>query len=198
MDHLHKILPVIVAAVLGLGLAACETAAPKPEFPELTFAHLAPINLNVARIEIIQAYKPPGARPNVEHLFPVAPGAVADRWARQRLKAVGIDGRVRATVVNAAVIEVPLKRSTGLKGIITKDQSERYDGVIEMKLDIVARGGRERASVTVRTELSRSVSEDISLYEREKLWFEMTEEMANKLNFLLEREIRKNFKAYLR
>ncbi|MHA1107709.1 MAG: hypothetical protein ACTSQV_01195 [Alphaproteobacteria bacterium] len=179
-------------------VAACETAAPKPGFPELTFAHLAPISLGVARIEVVQAYKAPGARPNVEHLFPVAPATVAERWARQRLKAVGGDGRVRATVVNAAVIEVPLKRSTGLKGMITRDQSERYDGVIEMKLDIVARGGRERASVTVRTELSRSVSEDISLHDREKLWFEMTEEMANKLNVLLEREIRKNFKAYLR
>ena len=67
-----------------------------------------------------------------------------------------------------------------------------------MKVDLVSASGRERAAVSARTELSRTVPEDISLHDREKLWFEMTEEMVNKINVLLEREIRKNFKAWLR
>ena len=189
---------IVVAAALSAGLAACETVPPRPQFPELTFDHLPKINLDVARIEIVRTYRAPGAKPNVEHLFPAEPAAMAERWARQRLRAVGAGGSVRATVVNAAVIEVPLPRTTGLQGAFTTDQSERYEGVLEMKIELTAAGGRARAQVTARTELSLTVPENITLDKREKLWFRMTEEMANQLNTLLEREIKKHFKAYLR
>ncbi len=189
---------IVVAAALCAGLAACESVPPRQQFPEITFSHLPRINLDVARIEVVQAYKAPGAKPNVEHLFPVAPASIAERWARQRLRAVGAGGSARATVVSAAVVEVPLKRTTGLRGAFTTDQSERYEGVLEMKIELAASGARARAAVTARTELSRTVPENISLNDREKLWFQMTEEMANQLNVLLEREIKKHFKAYLR
>lgn len=198
MTRVRGFLSIMIAASIGIGLAGCETPAPRPKFPQLTFAHLPTLNLDVARIEVVQSYKAPGAAPNVEHLFPAVPAAVARRWARQRLKAVGAGGVVRATVVNAAVVEVPLKRTTGLRGAFTIDQAERYEGVIEMKIELTTGSGQERASVAARTELSRSAAEDITLSDREKLWFEMTEEMINRLNVLLEREIRKNFKAYLR
>ncbi len=189
---------MVVAAALCAGLAACESVPPRQQFPELTFDHLPKFNLDIARIEVARAYKAPGAKPNVEHLFPVEPAAIIERWARQRLRAVGAGGSARATVVNAAVVEVPLKRTTGLEGAFTTDQSERYVGVLEMKIELAASGGRARAQVTARTELSRTVPENISLNDREKLWFRMTEEMANTLNVLLEREIKKHFKAYLR
>ena len=39
---------LIVLPVLVLGLAACETPAVEQSLPELTFAHLKPIKLNVA------------------------------------------------------------------------------------------------------------------------------------------------------
>lgn len=198
MAKFHRFPAIVVVAALCAGLAACESAAPRQQFPELTFEHLPKLDLDVARIEIVHAYQAPGARPNVEHLFPVTPAAIAERWARQRLRAVGAGGSVRATVVQAAVIEVPLQRTTGLRGAFTTDQSERYEGVLEMKIELTASGGRARAAVTARTELSLTVPENISLNKREKLWFRMTEEMANQLNVLLEREIKKYFKAYLR
>ncbi len=198
MSRLRCVAAIVVAAGLSAGLAACETAPRSAEYPEITFNHLPRLNLDVARIDVVRAYRSPSAKPNVEHLFPVEPAAAAERWARQRLKAVGVTGSVRATVVSAAVVEVPLKRTTGLRGAFTTDQSERYEGAIEMKIELSIRGGTERASVSARSELSRTVPENITINDREKLWFEMTEEMINQLNVLLEREIRKNFKAYLR
>ncbi len=189
---------MVVAAALCAGLAACESVKPRQQFPQITFDHLPKFNLDVARIDVASAYKTPGAKPNVEHLFPIEPAAMAERWARQRLRAVGTGGSARATVVHAAVIEVPLKRTTGLRGAFTTDQAERYEGALEMKIELTASGGRARAAITARTELSLTVPENISLNKREKLWFRMTEEMANQLNVLLEREIKKHFEAYLR
>ena len=206
MTGLKQKVAVVLTALAVAPLAGCETPVRAPDFPQLTYAHLTPFRLAVGRVEVVVEYTSPAREPNVEHLFPVHPAAAAERWAHDRLRAagptlgvgVGGGGLVRATVVNAAVVEVPLKRTTGLEGAFTIDQSERYDGLIEVRIDLTAADGRHRASVTSRAERSRTVPEDISLQDREKVWFEMTEAMLNDLNASLDRQIRKTFAPYLR
>ena len=204
MTGLKQKAAMVLAALALAALAGCETSVRAPDFPQLTYAHLTPFRLAVARVEVVVDYTSPAREPNVEHLFPVHPAAAAERWARDRLRAAGPalgsagGGLVRATVVNAAVVEVPLKRTTGLRGAFTIDQSERYDGLIEMRIELTAADGRRRATVTSRAERSRTVPENISIQDREKVWFEMTEAMMNDLNASLERQIRKNFAPYLR
>ncbi len=99
----------LAAAMCGM-LAACQTPDPEPAFAELSYAHLGAIPLDVRRIEVVRAYKPPAEKPNVEHLFPVSPLATAERWVNDRLRAAGRAGVARATISRASVIEVPLKR----------------------------------------------------------------------------------------
>ena len=187
-----------MAAGLAAGLGGCETPVTNTVFPDLTYGHLPPIRLKVARIEVVAAYVSPGARPNVEHLFPVAPAAAAARWLRDRLEATGGRGLVRATVLQGGVVEVPLEKTTGLKGMFTVDQSERYDAVLEVRIRIFREDGSEAAMVTSRAERSRTVAEDITPNAREKIWFAMTEAMLNDLNAQLERQIRTHFTGYLR
>jgi hypothetical protein len=52
--------------------------------------------------------------------------------------------------------------------------------------------------VSSRTSRSRSVPENASLNDREKVWFEMTEAMMNDINGSLERQIREHLGAFLR
>jgi len=189
---------VIFSLVIAAGLAGCETPVPKPVFPDLTYGHLPPIRLAVARIEVVPAYVSPAKKPNVEHLFPVAPAVAAARWLRDRLRAVGGRGLVRATVLQGGVVEVPLEKTTGLKGMFTVNQSERYDAVLEVRIRIFREDGSEAAMVTSRAERLRTVAEDITPYAREKIWFAMTEAMLNDLNDQLERQIRIHFTGYLR
>ena len=189
---------VIFALVIAAGLAGCETPVPKPVFPDLTYGHLPQIRLKVARIEVVPAYVSPAKKPNVEHLFPVVPAVAAARWLRDRLRAVGGRGFVRATVLQGGVVEVPLEKTTGLTGLFTIDQSERYDAVLEVRIQIFREDGSEAAMVSSRAERSRTVAEDITPYAREKIWFAMTEAMLNDLNAQLERQIRTHFTLYLR
>lgn len=186
---------VLAAAAV---LWSCETAPPSTAFPELSYGHLPPIRLDVREVEIVAAYKSPAIPPNVEHLFPVKPIDAAQRWARDRLRAAGAAGVARVVIKQASVVEVPLKRSTGVRGWLTTDQTERYDGVIEVSIDIRDGAGSSRGKVISRAQRSRSVAEDISLHEREAMWFRLTESLMNDLNAALETQIQTHLRALLK
>lgn len=179
-------------------LAGCATDLRKPGFSHLSFAHLRPISLNVARIEVENRYVSPAMHPNVEHKFPVSPAAAASNWGRDRLRAVGTGGVARVIVRRASVVEVPLKRTLGLKGAFTRDQSERYDAIIDMMVELRDTNGNVRVSAESTAKHSRSVSENISINDREKIWFELTEMMMADLNTTLENQIRIHMKEWIR
>lgn len=189
----------LFAAVVALALlAGCETPPPPSGFPQLSYVHLPPIKLDVAEVKIISEYRSPGVAPNVEHLFPVKPLDAAERWSRERLKPVGRTGLARVTIRRASVVEVPLSRSTGLRAILTTDQTERYDGVIEIAIAILDGAGRQIGAVVSRAQRSKSVPEDISLYDREQTWFDMVEAMMNDINASLEAQIKRYLAASVR
>ena len=131
-------------------------------------------------------------------MISVSPAAVASNWGRDRLKAVGQSGVARVIVRRASVVEVPLKRTAGVKGAFTRDQSERYDAVIDMKVEIRDANGDLRVTAESTAKRSRSVSENVSLNGREKVWFEMTEAMMGDLNTSLEAQIRNHMNRWLR
>ena len=186
-----------ILAVVFL-LTGCATEVQKPGFSQISFAHLQPISLNVARIEVENRYVSPATRPNVEHEFPVSPAAVASNWGRDRLRAVGQSGVARVVVRRASVVEIPLRRTTGVTGAFTRDQSERYDAIIDMMVELRDADGNVRVTAESTAKRSRSVSENVSLIEREKIWFEMTETMMSDLNTALENQVRIHMKEWIR
>ena len=193
-----KTIRLCLAGLAVAVLASCETALPLNEFPDLRYNHLTPIRLDAVRIEVVEQYKSSGVKPYVEHEFPRRPATIAARWATDRLKAVGTRNIVRATILKGSVVEVPLARTDGVKGVFTTDQSEQYDGTLSVRLEIIGPDGRQLAYVTSQATRSRSVPEDITLADREKAWFRMTESMMNDLNLSLERQINQHFKSWLR
>jgi len=195
MQKMTKLLLVCLTAVF---VASCETSLPTNAFPELRYSHLRPIQLDAVRVEVVQQYKSTGVRPNVEHEFPHRPAEVAARWATDRLKATGTRNIVRVTILKGAVVEVPLAPTKGIKRLFTIDQSEQYDGTLSVRVEIIGPGGKVLAYVASDSKQSRSVPEDITLADRERTWFRMTEAMMNDLNLSLERQINKHFKAWLR
>lgn len=190
---LRRLAPLFVA----FALAGCATEPPGSSFAELRYTHLPRIDLKAASLEVAELYRPPGKAPNVEHRFPTSPAAAAARWARDRLHPVGGTDLIRVSILNGSVIEVPLKRTNGLRGVFTNDQAERYDGTLHVRIEMLAPDGRQLAMVESRATRSRSVAEDITLAEREKVWFRLTEDMMNDINRSLESQIRKYFTRWL-
>ncbi|MEP4380042.1 MAG: hypothetical protein ABJ215_18280 [Alphaproteobacteria bacterium] len=186
-----------LAGLSGLLLAGCTAPSPAPRYPELTFTHLPPIRLDAASLEIVEAFKSPFAAPNVEHLMPVSPAAAMRRWAQDRLKPVGKGGRIVFTIADAGVTETTLAPTPGVRGVVTKDQSERYDAKLIVSISVDVGDNRRRGEVGAEAMRSRTVVEGISLNEREKIWFEMTEGLVMDMDGELETAIRSFLQLFL-
>lgn len=180
-------------------LAACDTPPTREPFAKLTYTYLKPYRLAVSRVDIVDAYRPPLAPPNVEQSFPVSPSGTAAQWGRDRLIAVGGPDRAVYTVLRGDAIETHLPvNSGGMFSDFENPQSERYDLTIAVRLQIIEPGGRVAATVDARAARSITVAQDATLNDRERTWFTLTEQTMKDLNATLEKSIPLYLGAYLR
>lgn len=191
-------LPVCVVLLFAVAVAGCTSAPTVPSYPEIRFSGKPPILLDVARVDIVEAYRSPLKAPNVDHLFPVRPAHAARQWARDRLRAGGTTGRAEAVVRDASATETALKRTGGVRDAFTTDQAERYDAAITISVHILDSLGNELANASATARYSRTVAEDVTLNERESVWYRMTTAMMHALDKALEGEIKKSLAAYLK
>lgn len=200
---LKKLMPAIAVAALALAapIAGCTSDVPSSRHPQLTFAHLPPIPLNVARIDIVNAEVPaaaPGKR--VDQQFPVAPNAALQQWAKDRLQPVGGNGVARFIITQASVSEVELPTTGGVRGAFVTEPAQRYDGVMEVTLEVVdgasSQSGQADA-VATKVQRQHSVPEKVTLTEREQRWFAMVDNMMQDFNRAFEGQIRNNLSQYV-
>ena len=191
-------LPICAGLLLAVAVAGCASAPTAPTYPEIRFSDKPAIRLDVARVDIVEAYRPPLKAPNVEHLFPVRPSHAAMQWARDRLRADGTTGRAEAVIRDASATETALKRTGGVRGAFTTDQAERYDAAITISVHILDSLGKELAHASATARYSRTVAEGVTLNERERVWHRMTAAMMQALDRVLEGEMKKSLAGYLK
>ena len=189
--------PAMIAAAFAAGLAACETPIQIQELPELTYGYLGRYRLDVAAVEVVSEYRAPMRAPNVEHLFPTPPEDALRRWANDRLEAAGRRGVARFVVKEAGVTETPLEVETGFTGAFKKQQSARFEATVEAILELVDERGFRKGFASARASRSRTVGEDITLDERNRTWFDLTESLMRDFNAEMERNIGLYFGGYL-
>lgn len=179
---------------LALFLAACASEPQMP--PPLGLAYLAqkPLRLDVTRVEVVKKYQSSSKPPHVENDFPVPPVAMIQQWTQDRLLPVGKKGYAVVTIEDASVVEIPLKKTSGMKGFFTIDQSEQYDAKVSVKIEIFDDFGNSKGFAYARTQASRSVPENMTLGQRRKVWINMMEKVMNNLD----EELNRNMAAYLK
>ena len=194
----RKCLALLLLVAL-CGLSACNTPPTREPFPKLTYGHLPPYRLTVGRIDVVDEYHPSLVPPNVEQNFPVSPAATAEQWGHDRLQAVGGTRRAVYTVLRADAVETHLAgdKGSGLFGDFTIPQTERYDLNITVRLQIIDSTGRVTATVDAAATRSRTVAADATLNDRERVWFDMTEQAMHDLNATLDKNIPLYMGAYL-
>ena len=189
---------LLAALVLTLALAGCSSAPPPaPEFPRITFQSKPPFRIEVAHIDIDRSYDVPRSAPHVAHLFPESPAQAARNWAVDRLRASGKSGVLHVSIQTADAIEVPLPRTTGLRGAFTRDQSEQYVVTVALRLELSDPATGRSAVVDARAERTASTAEDSSMNDRRALWYRMTDGVMSDLDQELERQIRQIVAAFM-
>ena len=186
---------VCIAAVTALLLAGCETDVPARSFPDIGFLHKQPYKLDVATIEV-ERVPPASQEGSVVHELPVSLSAVAEKWAKQRLTAVGSNGTAVVRIVNASMVEEKLAKTGGIRGAFTTDQTERYTGALAIALSLANDRGQGNVQASARK--IRTIAEDATLAEREKLWFNMVETLAGDVDDEMERQINAHLTEFLR
>jgi hypothetical protein len=175
---------ILLLALLSAMLVACKTPPQRQSFPDITFQHLQPIRLDVAQVQIVDAYQADPAN-DIDSQFPEAPAKVARQWAEDRLLAVGQQGQAIYTITLAKATQTPLQRSQGMSAMTNKDQSDRYDLAITVNLEV--RSGGKSGAVTAQAARSQTVREDVTLNEREAVLFKLLDVTMKDINAQMEK-----------
>jgi hypothetical protein len=127
-----------ICALLGvLLLTACVDTPPGPALPDLDFARVAPVALDVEKIEVTDAYAQPMKPPNVEHLFRVPPDVAVKRLLEKALVASGASHTLRVTIDNAAVLDQELPVTEGVMGTFRREPSDIYKATVSLRFELV-------------------------------------------------------------
>ena len=99
---------------------------------------------------------------------------------------------------DARVTETELPRTPGVRSTFTNEQAQRYDGRMAAAIEIrQVRGNFRVGDAAASATRTRSVAENISLNDRERVWYEMVEQMMADINGELERQVRANLPRFL-
>lgn len=185
--RLSRLMLVLAGA---LALTACESKPVVQKLPELSFADKRPFQLNVGQLEIVPEYVPTGRKPNIEHLMALSPEGATVRWAQDRLRPMGRSGFARVLIKDAKVVEVPLKVDTGFTGMFKDQQAERYDGSLDVAIQILDERHFPVADVIARATRSQTVAEGATLNERDRVLYELSEGLIRDIDNQMESLVR--------
>ena len=188
---------LLAPLVLTLATVACGTV-PEPMLPEITFQHLPPLQLNVARVEIIDGVREPLRAPHVGHLLPTPPRTALHTWANDRLTAVGATGTARFIIIDADVTETALPRKKGLSGAFTDEQSDRYDAKVTARLEIIGLPNLRTAEAMANAIRSQTIAESATVNQRDRLGFDLIDNLMRSFNTEMENNIRKHLAVVLK
>ena len=108
MNKLRNIALIFSSLFLFSCTSTSDIDAVPLKYCEPRFQTMAPIELNVEKVEIVSEFIPSFTRPNVEHLFPVSIEKAAKLWAEDRLKADGFSSN-RIAAVSYTHLTLPTK-----------------------------------------------------------------------------------------
>ncbi len=186
-----------LVAFVGAVLSACAATPERQVFPELNFNHVSQINLDVSEVRIVNEYRSPLKAPNVEHEMPVKIDQSVRKWADQRIRVSGNQNAFAVlTIKDASVVEKQLEKKTGLTGFFTNDQSERYEFRLLAELRIEEVNGN-KAIATAEVSRVKTVPEDMTLNDRDMMYFQQVESLMRDFNIEMENNIRKFMGRFL-
>jgi len=187
-----------IAAGLGLALFGCANSNPPMQrFPQMTFSNLPAYRLDVGRIEVVSEAQSDGRPPHIEYDMPVSPENALKRWVQDRLRPVGRTGTLRVLIHDASATEVALQTDQGFTGMFKKEQAARVKMTVDVSLQMLDDKQFVIAQVDGRAERERTRPEGQKLNERDKVLYDMVEDLMMGYNSQIDPNIGQIFTPWL-
>ena len=187
------------AGLASLLLGACQTSVNRTVWPDITFSHRDALAMAVNGVEVSDLSGPSTVEPpahDIRNALPVSPLATMDSWAHQRINPMGGFGTAQVTITENRFVEVPLDTKQGVEGLFTNSQSERYEGVLAVRVEIVGDAAGS-GFVQARATASRTVPEDFSINQREQALYDMVAAIVRNLDERLVAEMQANLSRWI-
>ena len=160
-------------------LSGCLSSRPPAVLPPIAYPAGPPVRIDVARIDVVNDYVSPLSNPNVEYFAPTPPVNAIRRFIEERFVAIGSVGTMRVLIRDGSIKEVSLPRSSGLQGLVTQDETERYDGRLAVRIEVERND--TSASYDTSAERAKIVREGTTLADRERALNELTQSLIDDL-----------------
>lgn len=187
--------PLVFAALLLL--AGCSTPPPGNAFPEQSWDHKPDIRLLVGEIRVEKQYIDKAPYPHAELQAPRTPSQDLETWARRRLVAAGSGGRAQLTITDGRIVQSDLPEGKGTFSFFTTQRAHKFDGRLAARLSILNASGLQVGQVEAVATRYVTIGAGVTLNEREKLLFQLVEEMVASLDREMEKQIYLHLDSYL-
>jgi len=195
---LCRLRTVALAAGFGLVLASCSSVHPPMQrMPQMTFSNLPAYNLAVGKVDVVSEFQSSGKAPHIEYDIPVAPQDALLRWVQDRLHPVGGTARLRVTIRDASAVEEVLPTDKSLGGMFKKEQASKVTMHLKATLQIIDERCYPIAEVNGEAERDRTTLEGQKLNERDKMLYDMVEDLMLGFNSQVDPNIGQVFTPWL-
>jgi len=192
---LHTLRRPLRATVALIVLAALMVAFAGPIRAQTAKELLPEIRLGVAEMQVIPAYASPRRKPHAEHRMTASPQKVAVDWARAKIRAVGRQDRARVIILDASVIEVPVK---GKSGFLRRGPDRRYDAKLTISVEIRSDAGDLIGNVRVTATRSQEVLKGVEGKRLQLIWRDLSERIVRDAANELKRQMQARLGRYVR
>jgi hypothetical protein len=148
--------------------------------------------INVNEIQIVNAFVPSYAAPNVEHQFYVPPYSAIRDWGLKRFQAVGNIGLAKLNILDASVVRRDMAIKDGAAGWFYDQVNAEYQMNVLVRLEIISPHYENMPFAEVRATRKLETTEGMTLTQRDAALNKMVVDMLGDLDRTMSQSIQKN------
>lgn len=195
MNKLKNIALMFASVLLFACSSTTDTDAVPLKYNEPRFQRIAPIVLNVEKVDISSEFVPSFTRPNVEHLFPISIEKTARIWAEDRLKADGFSSnKIAEYIIKDASVTEEVEKT---EDMFQKDRL-KYRAHLAVLLKIVDKSNMSAAETTIDAWRELLMPVDTKIADKERLWNDMVNKLFDDFNRRMEQSLNDSLNMYVK